>query len=141
MEKYEYPKPLKPEWITGEAKIDDTVVGWANSFGEYLTSKNDGTNDLSTSQIRRFFGEMKRIQSDFKKYQDEVPMIKAKLAYAVGRDYDNRKRRPKSKIQEFFDELERGLNAIQGKEKHFKNFVKLVEAIVAFHKFHGGKDN
>lgn len=154
MEKYEYPeKSLNPKWINGSIPIDDMAVQWANTFGAELSRKkvevvefggrrrDKHIKPLTTSQIRRFFGEVKRIQSDFEKYGEEVPLIKAKLAYAVGRDYDKDLKRASSKIQEFYDELAIGLAEIKGEASRFRNFVKLLEAVVAFHKFYGGKDN
>jgi CRISPR-associated protein Csm2 len=150
MEKYLYPSPLKKEWIS-EQIIDDKVVEWAQSFGKFLTETSkhhSGYSDrprnikpLTTSQIRKFFGELKRIQSDYYKHRTEVPLIKAKLAYAVGRDFDKGLKRSKSKIQEFYEELSKGLDEIKDNKENFKTFVKIVEAIVAFHKFHGGEDN
>ncbi len=144
---YEYPKPLKPEWITQKDGIDDLVVGWAKSFGKYLATKENikikakqkeysrTYQGLSTSQLRKFFGEMKQIQSDFQKYQANVPLLKAKLAYAVGRDFDTKSKTYSSKIDKFYEQMELGINAIQGEEANFKRFVQIVEAVVAFHKY------
>jgi len=79
-----YPEQrLKEEWV--RAEITDEAVEWTKSFGFFLQQK-DNTNPLTTSQIRKFFGELKRIQAAPEKYQEEIPMLKAKLAYAVGRD-------------------------------------------------------
>jgi CRISPR-associated protein Csm2 len=136
-----YPKDkLKKEWI--QDKITDEAVEWAKSFGEYLT-KEDSLNPLTTSQIRRFFGELKRIQADPEKYKEEIPMLKAKLAYAVGRDTTTFRGQiqNKTKIKEFYEELEKGINYIRTEnlKGDVIRFVKLVESIVAFHKFFGGK--
>jgi len=133
-----YPKDkLKKEWI--QDKITDEAVEWAKSFGEYLT-KEDSLNPLTTSQIRRFFGELKRIQADPEKYQEDIPMLKAKLAYAVGRDKKSRGKF--SKIRKFYEELEKGINSIRkGNTNDLTRFIKMVESIVAYHKFFGGKDN
>ena len=131
---------LRSEWI--QEQITDETVEWAKSFGEFLQtddSRNRGTKPLTTSQIRKFFGELKRIQADPEKYQEEIPMLKAKLAYAVGRDKNNRGS-SNTKIKEFYDELERGLNGVRtGNKQDLIRFVKIVESIVAFHKFYGGK--
>lgn len=88
---------------------------------------------MSTSQIRRFFGAIKRIQADFDHLKGEVILLEPKLAYAVGRDQGN------SKIVEFYKEISPLLKVINEDEKKFKNFVSIVEAIVAYHKVHGGK--
>jgi CRISPR type III-A-associated protein Csm2 len=137
---------FNPEWITKENAINDDVVDWTESFGEFLTQAvNDRDNwkknirPLTTSQIRKFYGELKRIQADFKNKKDQVPLLKAKLAYAVGRDMGTA--RAKSKIQEFYEELEKGITAVNGDDKNYTRFVSIVESIVAFHKLHGGRDN
>ena len=81
----EYPQQkLKKEWI--QESISDETVTWAKSFGKYLQSHENKSEPLSTSQIRRFFGEIKRIQADPIKYKNDIPLLKAKLAYSVGRD-------------------------------------------------------
>ncbi len=136
-----YPiEKIQQRWI--QDKVDDAAVNWAKSFGEFLQTK-DQSNPLTTSQIRKFFGELKRIQADPEKYQDDVPLLKAKLAYAVGRETVSNsygKSFVKTKIKEFHEELEKGINFIRpGVKKDLVNFVKLIEAIVAYHKYFGGK--
>lgn len=139
-----YPtQKLDKSWI--QDGITNETVEWAKSFGEFLQndeSRNRGTGPLTTSQIRKFFGELKRIQADPVKYKEDIPLLKAKLAYAVGRDMVQRGNQVynKTKIKEFYQELERGINSIRiDKKTDVVNFVKIVEAIVAFHKFYGGK--
>jgi CRISPR-associated protein Csm2 len=136
-----YPQQkLKQEWI--QNGINDCAIEWAKSFGEYLTSQSDNLKGLTTSQIRKFFGELKRIQADPIKYSADIPMLKAKLAYAVGRDKDNRGN-SKSKIVRFYEELENGINWIRESSKidDFNRLIKIIESIVAYHKFYGGRDN
>ena len=132
-----YPdKKLDESWI--QEKITDDAVRWAESFGQFLQSNEKDTKPLTTNQIRKFFGELKRIQADPEKYHDEIPLLKAKLAYAVGRDIKNG--RNKTKIKEFYEELERGIDSIRSNKKDdFIRFVKVVEAIVAYHKFFGAE--
>lgn len=137
-----YPiEKIQQKWI--QEKVDDAAVTWARSFGEFLQSGANQSKALSTSQIRKFFGELKRIQADPEKYQDDVPLLKAKLAYAVGREMETQYKGPaicKTKIKEFYEELEKGINFIRPHEKKdLINFVKIVEAIVAYHKYFGGK--
>ena len=133
-----YPEQsLKKEWVQSE--ITDEAVEWTKSFGEYLTNSSDGVNALTTSQIRKFFGELKRIQSDPKKFKEDIPMLKAKLAYAVGRDIKNGKQQ--TKIKKFYSELESGINLIRkDNDADLIRFIKIVESTVAFHKYFGGKD-
>lgn len=137
----EYPQQkLKREWVQ-EGIVDDTV-NWAKSFGRFLQSRENNSDPLTTSQIRKFYGELKRVQTS--KNKEDIPLLKAKLAYAVGRDltggYGTNQPRNQTKIKEFYEELEKGIDAIQqNDEKQLRNFVKIVESIVAYHKYHGGK--
>lgn len=146
---------IKEEWI--RQRITKESIEWANNFGKYLcnkptetesgdNNKSDGDNDdknknkkpLTTSQLRKFFGELRRIDADFdKKYQD-VLMLSPMLAYAIGRE------KTESKLKDFGDTLSEGIKHIRLDDKvhrktDFKNFLKLFEAIVAYHKYHGGK--
>ena len=136
-----YPQiKMQKEWIQ-EATVDDTVQ-WSKSFGQYLQSTDNGTSPLTTSQIRKFFGELKRIQADPIKNQQDIPLLKAKLAYAVGRDMIERNRQMvnKTKIKEFYLELEAGINFIRpNNSKDLIRFIKIVESTVAYHKNFGGK--
>ncbi|MFW5892217.1 MAG: type III-A CRISPR-associated protein Csm2 [Bacteroidota bacterium] len=131
---------LNLKWV--QEGIKDETVEWANSFGEFL-QKKDKTNPLTSSQIRKFFGELKRIQSDPEKFQADVPMLKAKLAYAVGREVNvdfKGNVTHTTKIKQFYEQIEIGINAIRsGNKKDLINLVKIVESIVAYHKYHGGK--
>ncbi|HPD64663.1 MAG TPA: type III-A CRISPR-associated protein Csm2 [Bacteroidia bacterium] len=144
---------LKPEWI--KKGITNDALEWAMGFAHFLAISNRQRDErdhlmemgnfkykkdkpvfrkeLSTSQLRKFFGEMKRLQiqefDDKNLWLANFRMIKPKLAYAVGRETS-----PNPKIIDFYHELEIGINAVETKE-HFQNFVQIVEAIVAYHKF------
>ena len=55
-------------WIT--ESINEKAVEWARGLGEYLTKfenddKHNTVSPMTTSQLRRFFGEVKRIENDF----------------------------------------------------------------------------
>ena len=129
-----YNKNIDSEWVTGIKKIDNTTIEWAKHFGEYLAGPKEDQAAVTTSQIRKFFGEVKRIQANFEKYADDVPMLSAKLAYAVGRH-----KKPE-RIKIFYNEFDTAIKAINGKFENYERFVKLLESTVAFHKFHGGRD-
>ena len=133
---------LKTVWITNG--IEPETIKWAEEFAndlakerkEFINGKEKKISAMSTSQLRKFFGEIKRIQAlDFDKSEvkDDILMLKPKLAYAAGRDEG------KSKIGDFYKKMSIGLDAIEPKNKeHFRNFVKIFEAIVAYHKAAGG---
>lgn len=138
MEKYPTQK-FEKNWIINP--INEDVVEWTTSFAKYLTEEDNYVKPLSTSQLRRFFGEIKRIETDFEANQSAIPMLKPMLAYAVGRDKNDRGNN-KTKIKQFSEEIFVGLSAIRNdtnRKKDFKNFVKVVESIVAYHKYFGGK--
>ncbi|MBL7112178.1 MAG: type III-A CRISPR-associated protein Csm2 [Bacteroidales bacterium] len=122
---------VNAQWIID--KIDDSTINWTKEFAEYLASDKDGTSKLTTSQLRKFFGKLRQIEADFDQLKTQIPMLKPKLAYAVGRDKD------KTKVRAFYNEISSALTAVQPDNKAtFKNLVSLVESIVAYHKFFGG---
>ncbi len=97
---------------------------------------------LTTSQLRKFFGEVKRQQMMGYKESSFV-LLKPKLAYAVGRVKDGKKY---YKIQDLYNVLANAIDVVvsaetEDKEKAFKNFISIFEAIVAYHKAHIEKDN
>jgi len=107
-------------------------------WGKYLSRKEkiliNGRSDeikaLSTSQIRKFFGEMKRIQADFHNLKTEIILLDPKIAYAVGRA----RKDGISKLEDFYKLVSPLLRKIKEDEKRFKNFVKIIESIVAYHR-------
>ncbi|MCX8020852.1 MAG: type III-A CRISPR-associated protein Csm2 [Chitinophagaceae bacterium] len=120
-------------WIQNGIK-DDEPVKFADKFGSIL--KN---GKLTTSQLRNFFGELRRIQ--MKGYDAEklaFLMVKPKLAYAVKR-HDND---GLLQFYKFFNIAYEVINKNDGKNgaEKFHYFMQLAEAILAYHKFHGGKD-
>lgn len=133
-----YSGKIEKSWI--QDGISNEAVEWAKIFGEHL-GMDDSTGRLkalSTSQLRKFFGELRRIDSDFDNKKTDIIMLKPMLAYAVGRDKSN------TKIRDFEKEISKGIGYIRlGDRVHersdFKNFLKIFEAIVAYHKFYGGK--
>ncbi len=94
---------------------------------------------MKTTQLRRFFGAIKDIEKNLKeKNWDEVEvdfyLLKPKLAYAKGR---------KLISDEFYQIVRTSMNKInegENKEKkeNYTRFVQLLEAVVAYYKFHGG---
>ena len=117
-------------------KVTDKTVQFAEIFGTYLAEKEDNAEPLTTSQLRKFFGEVKRQQ--MMGYNDtEFVMLKPKLAYAVGRAKQNGKRNTHLKIEDFntviADAIDKVFNSAD-KPKALKNFITAFEAIVAYHK-------
>ncbi|MCS7020130.1 MAG: type III-A CRISPR-associated protein Csm2 [Cytophagales bacterium] len=127
------------DWIRNGIQSDDAIK-WANDFAKHLLDASP-QKKLSTSQLRRFFGQLKRLQAMGYNSKDKqmLLMLKPQLAYAVGRA------EPGAKIKDFASELGRMItevaNAVSDEDakKRFKNFISLTEAIVAYHKAEGGK--
>ena len=131
--------PSKIEkWITTE--IDNETIDFADKLGRVLTKPinkkgyEDEKEGLTNSQIRIFFGEMRRIQTNGYDEKGKLSflMLKPKVAYASkGNDKEGMKI-----FYEFFCHAHKWVN----NENTFDNFLKLMEAALAFHKFHGGKE-
>jgi len=123
---------FKKEWIT--TKIDKETVNWAAEFGSTLAKnkKNNKSEEmrdtkLTTSQLRKFFGEVKRQQAIGYNPTDFI-LLKPKLAYAVGRT-----KKADTCLHDFYKIMAIAIDYVND-EKHFKNFIKIFEAIVAYHK-------
>jgi len=117
-------------------KVTDVTVQFAERFGNYLAVDNYDAEPLTTSQLRKFFGEVKR-QQMMGYNETEFTMLKPKLAYAVGRAKQNGKKNKAQKIEDFFtvitDAIDKVLSS-SDRAKAFKNFITVFEAIVAYHK-------
>ncbi len=121
-------------------KVTEETVKFAQEFGSYLgrdskktivdkngRSKEVKESKLTTNQLRKFFGEVKRQQLSGYDETDFV-LLKPKLAYAVGRAKDEN-----AKINDFYHVIAKAIDEVKN-EQHFKNFIKIFEAIVAYHK-------
>jgi CRISPR type III-A-associated protein Csm2 len=117
-------------------KVTDVTVQFAENFGKYLAVDDYDSEPLTTSQLRKFFGEVKR-QQMMGYNETEFTMLKPKLAYAVGRAKQNGKKNKAQKIEDFFvvitDAIDKVLSS-SDRAKAFKNFITAFEAIVAYHK-------
>ena len=104
-------------------KVTSATDKFAHEFGNYLGS---GGNKMTTNQLRRFFGEVKRQQ--MREFDEgQFVLLKPKLAYAVGRD------KKRTKINEFYLFMADAIDAVHSQEQ-FNRFVQVFEAIVAYHK-------
>ena len=118
---------------------DTEVISQVMKFGEYLTIGNNNKEKLTTNQIRKFFGEIKRQQMAGYELGTFV-LLKPKLAYAVGRAKNENKQHTKCKIEDFYEVLSKAIDVviteeINGNKDAFKNFIAIFEAIVAYHKY------
>ncbi|MBN1950840.1 MAG: type III-A CRISPR-associated protein Csm2 [Bacteroidales bacterium] len=115
--------------------IDNDTIRFADKFGKSIAD-----NELTTSQIRNIFGEMRRIQlNGYDKEKTAFLLLKPKLAYAVKRNKNKTRG-----IEDFYDFFSVAYDAVDTKNpegnEHFKNLMNILEAVLAYHKYHGGQD-
>ena len=118
-------------------KVTDVTVQFAERFGEYLAVDDFDSEPLTTSQLRKFFGEVKRQQMMREFNETEFTMLKPKLAYAVGRAKLNGRRNKAQKIEDFYTVITDAIDKVlksPDRSKAFKNFITAFEAVVAYHK-------
>lgn len=120
-------------WIQND--ISQEGILFTEFFGRF-----SGLKDLSTSQIRNVFGEVRRIQMKTGENLDllSLRMLQPKLSYAAARAK-----------KEGTDELKKVLTTAiktvlevtdnkKEQEKRFENFANFFESILAYHKAYGG---
>ena len=116
----------------GRAAVE-VLIEKLDSFGRYLAK----TANLKTTQIRKFFSSVKKIQSELRSGREstnprqKILRLKPALAYATARQ--------KKQLQEFTEVMYLAMDMVKEPED-FEYFVEFLEAIVAYHKFHGGRD-
>ena len=138
---------FKEKWIKEGA--DEDMIVFARKKGRLIAGVHEdlseeevqklGKNlkrkgEMSNSQIRNFYGEIKRIQmiGKFEKAKTSFYLLKPKLAYALGRNNGNEGLKL---FKSIFDEASQYVKD----DKTFNNFCNLMEAILAYHRAFGGK--
>lgn len=102
------------------------LVSAAEDLGRNL--KNRG---LKTSQIRKVYGAVKKIQMSDEFCQNDLIMLKPKLAYAAARNRS---------VTDLKDALTQAIDKVGNDRRRFKNFVDFFEATLAYHKAAGGQE-
>ncbi|HEY86012.1 MAG TPA: type III-A CRISPR-associated protein Csm2, partial [Chloroflexi bacterium] len=91
---------------------------------------------LTTNQIRAIFGEVRRIEGDWKidpkRANKNLILLKPKMAYRAKKEQRSRG------VGELVSVLDPAINLVAGKQKNFTRFVEFFEAILAYHKAAGG---
>lgn len=115
---------------------DDLVI-YACWMGKHLSSREV---NLKTAQIRKFYDALMGIkdlagrqasQDSFDRFRPSITMLKPQLAFATAKQ--NRQMMPFYMV----------INPCLGLVNEYEDLTRLaqfMEAIVAYHKFHGGKD-
>ncbi|MCX7719464.1 MAG: type III-A CRISPR-associated protein Csm2 [Candidatus Sumerlaeaceae bacterium] len=135
-QKNQPPQPKPPAPILFEPNKDGQIhstllTDQVKKWMDYVPrGKNKG--QLNSHQLRRFYGEFKRIEQkirqdagNFDKYRPLVAMIKARAAYAVN---PKNPRIPKE-FREFLDDL---VTQALKDEEHFKAAALAFEAFVGY---------
>lgn len=112
--------PIQEKWIV---KGDyDGLVSFAEAAGKTLADE-----ELTNSQIRNVYGEIKRIQMvGFENAKQSFYLLKPKVAYAYGRD--------KKQLATFKKIFDAAFDMVNGDAKAFKHFCDFMEAILAYHR-------
>jgi CRISPR-associated protein Csm2 len=112
----------------------EQLVKWADKIGEILAKQIR----LKTSQIRKFLDAVNEIRSKGVQKPDNDPffrsqcmLLKPKLAYAAGRQPDT--------VKPLMTVLEPCIDKVRSKTD-FTRFYRFTEAIIAYHRYHGGRD-
>ncbi len=118
--------------------------------------KSNGSKMVTTSQVRKFLTAVNRVNGKIDQFKNgnkssasgripedlqmEIKFLKVKLAYQIGRADSGRYRA--NPVKEFADKsgLIGEIDKIGDSLERYENFARYVEALVAFHKFYGGKD-
>lgn len=118
---------------------------------ESFVKNNNIANQISTSQIRKFLAAVNKINNKIR-YQNnddilsedivaEIAYMRVQFAYIVGKNKSsNYKNKDNEGLEKLHKELDDAIANIKDSKSNFINFARYVEAIVAYHKFHGGRD-
>ncbi len=101
----------------------------AKKLGEYYASGSE-KNKLSSAQIRNILDRIQRMKGYDK---NQLQLLRPLLAYAAGRDQT-----PEKKLKHLQEIIDRAIMKVDNEEK-FKNLRNFFEAIVAYHRYYGGK--
>lgn len=102
--------------------------------------------DLTTSKLRNILSMANEIYNEVLTLLDsklpaqinnKLKQLKVRLVYESGRD-TSQKRCVKNFIQK--TGLIEGVDAIAGEKDRFLRYANYLEALVAYHRYHGGKD-
>lgn len=114
---------FKDEWIT--QGLNEDAIKFCEKLGKFCSK------GLTNSQIRNFYGEVKRLQNKPGESGNKRIMLQPKLAYASARN--------KNEGSTLFNKkLQPALKLAVKEDAYFQNFCDLLEAILSYHKVHGG---
>lgn len=134
---YNYSEQFLDVWV--QEKFIAKSSQHAYDFAEYLAK-----NSLTRTQLRNFFGELRRIEARGPAENAEaISYLRHKLAYTVSRLEEDKL--PKAVARTFHGVLDKGLKALDGEPtalaERFERFTAYFEAVLAYHRFHGGRES
>ena len=115
-----------PSILAGDS---EKLVNNAVKLGMHL-----GGKQLSTSQIRRVFSEIKQMGSYDK---NRLNLLRPKMAYTAARHGKNVRGKLVGAIVDLQEVLDEGIK-MTNNEVQFRNFKEFFEAILAYHRYYGG---
>ncbi len=112
-------------------KLPDRVI---EEGGEPLVTAAENlgrklARNLKTSQIRKIYGAVKKIQMSDKFDRKDLVLLKPKLAYAAARN---------TAVTDLKDALTQAIDQVGDDREKFKNFVDFFEATLSYHRAFGG---
>ncbi|WP_298534922.1 type III-A CRISPR-associated protein Csm2 [uncultured Methanobrevibacter sp.] len=123
--------------IDGYDKLYEIPVKTYADVGGYADIVAENSDDLKTSQLRKFFAAIRLIEQKENLTWDVVEpqfyLLKPKLAVSAGR-----KNIPKPFYRLLIKLMEKvDVGSDEEKLKSFNTFIKFFESIVAYHKYYG----
>jgi CRISPR-associated protein Csm2 len=110
-----------PEILKGNSK---KLVEDAERLGWYLAQRRGKIKEMTTSQIRNIFSEVKGMR-EFDKY--EMDLLLPKLAYTARHE----------EVRDLQEVLDEAIRKVGDDEKKFERFRDFFEAVVAYHRRYG----
>ncbi|MBW4520077.1 MAG: type III-A CRISPR-associated protein Csm2 [Scytolyngbya sp. HA4215-MV1] len=121
------------------------LVEETQKLGKKLADKG-----LKTTQIRKFLDAVNQIKAklkvtqkleDIEEIKSELPLLRAKLAYAAARQQKNNDPGPVEPLRQVLDvALQKIRKESDFFSKDFTRLGQLIESIIAYHRYAGGKD-
>lgn len=142
----------------------DVVEEAENVIKDIVGIRKDSKKLPTTSQIRKFLSSVNVVLNKVNKEKrealkgkksgnekelllsdklvQEIKYLKINIAYDSGRDKKNARRNEKGNVELFFEKsgMVKKVDEIGNSIVNFEKFAKYVEALVAYHKFYGGRE-
>ncbi len=136
------PKAQLQTIITGsDVESAHETIAAAESLAKVLVAER-----LTNSQIRNVFGEVRRIEMKWPTDENntdkassssanrDLILLKSKLGYQAHK-------RGNQPVKTLADVLIQAIDLVNSDRQRFQRFIDFFEAILAYHKVHGGQEN